>query len=124
MSRMTLTEFKALLDEKEYPRMLIDEIMTGGLGDALVREALSNKNGLVKTINLLEWIHIMDNSVKIFRELAEVFGRVEVLSQHNSNYKLRVMRSNKSIGFVFGLLEGKKEEFCIAEYSASQTTLE
>ena len=104
--------------------MLIDEITQGGLGDHLVREAKTNRGGLVKTVNLLEWIHTMNNSLKLFRELGKHFGTVEVLSSHNSNYKLRVMRLNKTIGFVFGLLEDKKDEFGIIEYSASQTTLE
>ena len=104
--------------------MLMDEIMAGGLGDHLVREAKSNKQGQVKTLNLLEWINTMDNAVKLFASLCEHFGSVEVLSSHNSNYKLRVMRQNRTIGFVFGLLEDKKDEFGIVEYSASQTTLE
>ena len=73
---------------------------------------------------MLEWINTMDNAVKLFASLCEHFGSVEVLSSHNSNYKLRVMRQNRTIGFVFGLLEDKKDEFGIVEYSASQTTLE
>lgn len=121
---MTILEFQGILQEKDYPATLIDEIVAGGLGDALIREAESNKNGSVRMDSIVEWIHIMENSLKIFGVLAEHFGRVEVLSQHNSTYKLRVMRASKSIGFVFGLLEDKKESCCIAEYSASQTTLE
>lgn len=35
-----------------------------------------------------------------------------------------MLRHNKSIGYLFGLIETKKEEFAISEYSASQTTLE
>lgn len=36
----------------------------------------------------------------------------------------KVARANHSIGFVFGLIEEMKDEFSIAEYAASQTTLE
>jgi hypothetical protein len=49
---------------------------------------------------------------------------VEILSHHNSSFKFRVLRHDKSIGFLFGLVEDLKEEFGISEYSASQTTLE
>ena len=49
---------------------------------------------------------------------------MEILNHHNSSFKMRVLRHNKSIGFLFGLIETKKEEFGISEYSASQTTLE
>ena len=37
---------------------------------------------------------------------------------------MRVPRGEKSIGFVFSLIENKRESYKISEYSASQTTLE
>lgn len=37
---------------------------------------------------------------------------------------MRVSRAGKSIGYIFGLIESHKENFGIAEYSVSQTTLE
>ena len=37
---------------------------------------------------------------------------------------MRVPRGDKSIGFVFSLIENKREDYKISEYSASQTTLE
>ena len=33
-------------------------------------------------------------------------------------------RGSKSIGYVFGLIETLKDQFCISEYSVGQTTLE
>lgn len=38
--------------------------------------------------------------------------------------RVRVDRLDKSIGSVFGLVEGFKNEFDVSEYSVSQTTLE
>jgi len=35
-----------------------------------------------------------------------------------------VLKQDKSIGFVFGLMESNKEKFNINEYSASSSTLE
>lgn len=67
---------------------------------------------------------MIERALDVIRELASHFGTVEVLSNHNNFFKLRVLRQNKSIGFVFGLIEDKKEQFAISEYSASQTTLE
>lgn len=66
----------------------------------------------------------MEHGLRIIQALAKVFGSVEVLEQYNEYFKLRVLRHDKSIGFVFGLMESNKEEFNIKEYSASQTTLE
>ena len=33
-------------------------------------------------------------------------------------------RGSKSIGYLFGLIETIKDQFCISEYSVGQTTLE
>ena len=51
--------------------------------------------------------------------LCEEFANVEILEHYSDYYKLRVPRGDKSIGFVFGMIEGRKEEFSISEYSVS-----
>jgi hypothetical protein len=56
--------------------------------------------------------------------LVDDFLEVELLEHYNDYYKVRVPRGDKSIGFVFSLIENKKDGFNISEYSASQTTLE
>ena len=38
--------------------------------------------------------------------------------------RLRIERLNKSIGTVFGIIEGFKEQYNVSSYSVSQTTLE
>ena len=121
---MSIPMFKEYLNSKEFPEWLMLEITTGGLGDELLREAKSNKLGLVRILHLIEWLHVIQNSLKIIKCLAKEFGTVEILNHHNSSFKFRVLRHDKSIGFLFGLMEDKKEEFGISEYSASQTTLE
>ena len=47
-----------------------------------------------------------------------------MLEHYNDYYKIRVPRQNKSIGYVFGMIENKKDIYGISEYSVSQTTLE
>lgn len=49
---------------------------------------------------------------------------MSLLEQFSDYFKLRFSMQNKSIGYVFGLIEEKKEYLGIAEYSVSQTTLE
>ena len=122
---MTIHDFKSYLALKPgFSSILLEEIKIGGLGEELVREALGAKDKKVSVTHLLEWVHVMEHGLVIIQSLAEVFGSVEVLEQFNEYFKLRVLRQNKSIGFVFGLMESNKERFGIAEYSASQTTLE
>ena len=47
-----------------------------------------------------------------------------MLEHYVDYYKLRVPKKDKTIGFLFGMIENKKSDFAIAEYSVSQTTLE
>jgi hypothetical protein len=62
--------------------------------------------------------------MNIINSLTEQFPSVEILEHYNDYYKLRIPKGDKSIGFVFGFIEGQKKDFNIAEYSVSQTTLE
>jgi hypothetical protein len=47
-----------------------------------------------------------------------------VLEHYNTYFKFRVPRSEKSIGYVFGLIEQSKIPAHVVEYSISQTTIE
>ena len=49
---------------------------------------------------------------------------MEVLEHYNTYFKLRIPKADKSIGFVFGLIESTKSSAQVSEYSISQTTLE
>jgi ABC-type multidrug transport system ATPase subunit len=52
-------------------------------------------------------------------KFAEIFGQVELLEKYGSYGRIRVKRLDKSIGFLFGLVEEIKEEMDISEYSVS-----
>ena len=97
--------------------------MENGLGNDIVKEAEEYK-GKVNYKNFLNWLYIEQSGIKIIEEVGENFESVEILEHYNDYFKLRVPRGDKSIGFVFGLIEDKKEYFQINEYSVSQTTLE
>jgi len=56
--------------------------------------------------------------------LEKKFERVDLLEQCSDFFKLRVPRNDKNIGFLFGLIEQKKQEMKISEYGVSQTSLE
>lgn len=60
----------------------------------------------------------------MIQRLVEEFGEVEILESHNDYFKMRVPKGEKSIGSLFGMVEGVKEECQISEYSAQQTSLE
>lgn len=56
---MTLMMFKEYLVAKNFPDWLMEEIQTGGLGDELLREAKGNRQGHVRIIHLIEWLHVI-----------------------------------------------------------------
>ena len=53
-----------------------------------------------------------------------MFDQVEILEHCSDFYKFRVPKDQRTIGFLFGMIEDRKDEFGISEYSVSQTSLE
>ena len=53
-----------------------------------------------------------------------MFDQVEILEHCSDFYKFRVPKEKRTIGFLFGMIEDRKGEFDISEYSVSQTSLE
>ena len=96
----------------------MNEIREGGLGGDLVKEA-KDQNGNVSVQNFLTWIYIEQAGIQVINGLCEQFPQVEILEHYNDYYKMRIPRGEKSIGYVFGLIEGQKEQFKISEYSVS-----
>lgn len=116
---LTLNELiQKMTDFKLYPK-LIAEVRMGGLGEDLVKESLEQANGMVSIWNFLLWLYIEQAGMTIVEQLVDQFESVEILEHYNDYFKLRVPRGDKSIGFVFGMIEGRKEEFKISEYSVS-----
>jgi len=57
-------------------------------------------------------------------ELCKTFEKIELLEKYGNYMRVRVPRLDKSIGFVFGLVEDMRKKYDVSEYSVSQTTLE
>jgi len=60
----------------------------------------------------------------VIESLCKDFINVEVIEHYGSYMRLRVERHNKSIGYLFKVIEELKEEHQLEEYSVSQTSLE
>jgi hypothetical protein len=67
----------------------------------------------------MDWVHAVEKGIQVVQALAEVFDRVEILEHVNDRFKLRVLRQDKSIGFLFGMIEENKQKWGIQEYSCS-----
>lgn len=69
-------------------------------------------------------VHSDVNLYKCIKDLCEIFGVIEVLEKYGNYMRVRVQRLDKSIGYVFGLVEAMRSQHDVSEYSVSQTTLE
>ena len=103
---------------KQIDEFLINQIKPNGLGNDIFAEG-DEHSGMINTHNFLNWIYIEQCGMRIIEGLVNEFSQAEILEHYNDYYKIRVPRGDKSIGFVFSLIENKKQEFNISEYSAS-----
>lgn len=69
-------------------------------------------------------LHADINLFNVIMQLCGPFENVELIEKYGSYMRIRVARLDKSIGYLFGLVEQMKAQYDISEYSVSQTTLE
>jgi len=72
----------------------------------------------------LRYIHYQVNLYSCIHEICTEFKNVELIEQFSNYVRVRVARQDKSIGFVFGMIDKMKQPYDVIEYSVSQTTLE
>ncbi len=64
----------------------------------------------------------------LISELLNIFDSVTINYLYENNIKLKLPKKetekNPTIGYLLGLLENKKKEFRISEFSINQTSLE
>lgn len=75
--------------------------------------------GQVNIYNFLKWLHIEIHGLRLIYGLIDGFAQVEMLEHYNDYYKIRIPKLDKSIGYVFGVIEARKDIFGISEYSVS-----
>ena len=51
--------------------------------------------------------------------ISEIFGQIELLERYGNYMRVRMARLDKSIGFVFGLVEEMRSRLDVSEYSVS-----
>jgi len=79
---------------------------------------------MVQIENLLTYLYVQSYGLKVIESLAREFKTVELVEQCSDFFKLKVPRGENTIGSLFGLIEDKKADCAISEYSVSQTSLE
>lgn len=75
-------------------------------------------------MHFMQYLYVQERGFRFICALARIFDQVEILEHCSDFYKIRVPKEDKTIGFLFGTIEARKDEFDISEYAASQTSLE
>lgn len=78
-------------------KLILNQIMTKGLGAYLVAEADSNE-GKVLLKNLMNFIFVQSNAVKLVRLLLNVYPQVDLIEQCADFFKFRVATGGKTVG--------------------------
>ena len=99
---------------------LKQEITQHGTGSMIFGEL---QRGRIMINLLVEWILIEKNGSLLKSFLIENFGEVKVLEHFQAFYRFKIAQKI-SIGGFFGLLEMKKQELNILQYSFCQSTIE
>ena len=66
----------------------------------------------------------MEYIFKLLAALANIFPEIEMFEHCGNFFKLRVPKMDKTIGYLFGLIQNHKVEMKIQEYGIAQTSLE
>ena len=98
--------------------------MNSELFDISVQESMQQVIGNLSPEAMSKQVFSDVQLMLCMRELSKVFGQVELLEQYGNYMRVRVARLDKSIGYVFGLVQQMRNTHHVSEYSVSQTTLE
>ena len=75
-----------------------------------------NNSGSVKMASLIKYLDVQMNGFKFLDLLAREFDQVELLEQVGFFYKVRIPKHDRTIGFIFSLIQSKKDEWNINDY--------
>jgi len=120
---MDLKEAIRKCNKSEEDEIIYEQISAGGIGSDLFLEAEQN-NGTIRLQNLVNYVFTQQYGIKVVKLLGSQFEFVELIEQCSDFFKLRMSREDKTIGYLFGLMDDSKADFNIAEYSVNQTSLE
>jgi ATP-binding cassette subfamily A (ABC1) protein 3 len=102
---------------------LYDQVCETGAGAAIYKQLQTEK--FVTEAVLISWVFIEECGWAVYNMLKASFMQVTPIEHYLSFYKFKVEKQpDKSLGYLFSVLETNKEGLRILEYSVRQTSLE
>ncbi|CAG9318442.1 unnamed protein product [Blepharisma stoltei] len=104
-------------------QFLKEEIHEKGSGSAFFYQ-LKRENSVPRD-SFISWVISEEIIDKIHEWLKSEFNDVEIIERYGNLSKFKILKQeNRSVGYLFSVIEEKKQELRISEYSLSQTSLE
>ena len=96
------------------------------LGGKLIDEL--NEKGYIILSKILIWIFYSTSVLSLIKLIKEYFEEITLTDFKDNNYIIRIKRNKnkgeKTIGFLFGLIEDNKKNFNIGQYFLQYSSLE
>lgn len=119
-----LISYLKMLDKEHFAREFDNS--RKGFGWKLLKELKSNKQ--ISVIKIISWCYYVTNVLNVVKKLREYFKVITLCDYVDNTFMFKIKKTNemneKSIGFLFGLIEEMRKDFDISEYLIQQTSLE
>ena len=127
---LTKAETGQILTEAGVPFLVIDSIINLQdsqklrQGSDMVERVSKEENQRYTKTQIANEIFVKGSLFGVIEALCQNFTNVQVVETYGNYMKLSVEKKDKTIGFLFQLLEELRDEHQLEDYSISQTTLE
>ena len=103
-----------------------NELSKDRLGGKIIEEI--NFNGYVYLSRILSWIYFLENALKMIQVILLDFPEIHCSDYGENNFVFKIKRNRnedeKSIGYLFGIIEENNIKFNIQKYFLQLTSLE
>ena len=103
-----------------------DELKDDRLGGKIIEEI--NFGGFVNFSRIISWIYFLENALKMIQIILLDFPEIHCSDYGESNFVFKIKRNRnedeKSIGYLFGIIEENSIKFNIQKYFLQLTSLE
>ena len=112
---------------KKYKLAIFNKLLNKeSLGGKIYEEI--EANGFVFFEKIITWIYYLENALNMIKIILEYFPEIHCTDYGDNNLVFKIKRNKnekeKSIGFLFGIIEENKNKYNIEQYFLQLTSLE
>ena len=124
-ANIDLTNLPSFLDKYNLNNFR-NELTKEGLGGKIVEEI--EVCGYIYLSRIISWIYFLENALKMIRVILVDFPEIYCIDYGENNFVFKIKRNRnegeKSIGYLFSVIEENSEQFNIEQYFLQLTSLE